>query len=169
MTGTGGAGRGEDAGTDDWDLPRVAVSVNAVIFDAAGRVLVVKPTYKSGWTLPGGQMEADGETPWEACRREVREECGIEVARGRLRVVDFLRPRIGHAGGLRIVFDCGVLDEGEAQTIVVQEGEIGEARFVERHTADDLLRPAVRRRLRALLSSDGVVYLEEGVVVGAVG
>ena len=44
-----------------------------------GRLLIVKPAYKSGWTIPGGVMEADGETPWEACRREVREETGVEA------------------------------------------------------------------------------------------
>jgi 8-oxo-dGTP diphosphatase len=159
-----GGGEGElDAGA--WDVPRVAVSVNALIWDRAGRVLVVKPTYKSGWSLPGGQMEADGETPWEACRREVREECGLEVTAGRMRAVDFRRPRTGHGGGMRVVFDCGVLDEAAAAGIVVQEGEIAECRFVSPDTADDLLRPAVRRRLRAVLSTDAVVYLEEGVPV----
>ena len=165
------AGDGGEAG-GDWDVPRLPVSVNAVIRDGAGRVLVLKPTYKSGWTLPGGQMEADGESPWEACRREVREECGLEVHSGRLRVVDFLRPRIGHGGGIRMVFDCGTVDAEAAGAIVVQEGEIGDHRFAESHIADGLLRPAVRRRLRALLSaSEGtdVVYLEEGRPVEGVG
>lgn len=160
----GYGGRGE--------IPRLPVSVNAVIRDGAGRVLVLKPTYKSGWTLPGGQMEADGESPWEACRREVREECGLEVRSGRLRVVDFLRPRIGHEGGIRMVFDCGEVDAAAAGAVVIQEGEIGDHRFAEPHTADDLLRPAVRRRLRVLLSAAataGVVYLEEGRPVEGVG
>ena len=147
------------------DVPRVAVSVNALVRDGAGRVLVVKPTYKSGWTLPGGQMEADGETPWEACRREVREECGLQVTAGRLRAVDFRRPRPGHGGGIRVVFDCGVVDEAAVAGIVVQEGEIAEYRFATADTADGLLRPAVRRRLRAVLSTEAVVYLEEGVAV----
>src|SRR5260370_14699151 len=44
----------------------IPVSAGALIFDRAGRLLILKPTYKSGWTIPGGVMEADGETPWEA-------------------------------------------------------------------------------------------------------
>ena len=167
MSGRSPAGPPGAAGGDR-DLARLPVSVNAVIRDGAGRVLVLKPTYKSGWTLPGGQMEADGESPWDACRREVREECGLEVTTGRLGVVDFLRPRTGRPGGLRVVFDCGTVDEGAAATVVVQEGEIAEFRFVDRHTADDLLRPAVRRRLHALLTSSAVVYLEEGEPVQGV-
>ena len=60
-------------------VPGIPVSAGAMVFDGQGRLLILKPTYKSGWTIPGGVMEADGETPWDACRREVREETGIEV------------------------------------------------------------------------------------------
>ena len=60
-------------------LPGIPVSAGALIYDRAGRLLILKPTYKSGWTIPGGVMEADGESPWEACQREVREETGLEA------------------------------------------------------------------------------------------
>ena len=62
-----------DADAGEEGLPAIPVSAGALIFDRAGRLLILKPTYKTGWTIPGGVMEADGETPWEACRREVRE------------------------------------------------------------------------------------------------
>src|SRR5580704_4465033 len=88
-------------------LPAIPASAGALIFDRADRLLILRPTYKSGWTIPGGVMEADGETPWEACRREVREECGIEVHRARLACMDFRRPKPGRAGGIRFLFDCG--------------------------------------------------------------
>ena len=52
------------------DPPRIPASAGALIRDVRGRLLILKPTYKSGWTIPGGIIEADGETPWEACRRE---------------------------------------------------------------------------------------------------
>ena len=94
----GGRSRGDSVGPGDGEadsapaetglLPGIPVSAGALIFDRAGRLLILKPTYKSGWTIPGGVMEADGESPWEACRREVREETGIDVARGRLAAVD---------------------------------------------------------------------------------
>ena len=101
-----GAGDGEPAGGQG-PLPAIPVSAGALIFDREGRLLILKPTYKPGWTIPGGVMEADGETPWEACRREVREECGLEVSRGRLACMDFRRPRPGRPGGVRFLFDCG--------------------------------------------------------------
>ena len=74
-------------------------------------LLILKPTYKSGWTIPGGVMEADGESPWEACQREVREETGLEVSRGRL-AAHGLPPRPGGPpGGIRFLFDCGQVSD----------------------------------------------------------
>ncbi|HEX7996182.1 MAG TPA: NUDIX hydrolase, partial [Streptosporangiaceae bacterium] len=84
---------------DEEPIPAIPVSAGALIFDRKGRLLILKPTYKSGWTIPGGVMEADGESPWQACKREVREECGLIVGTGRLACVDFRRPRPGRPGG----------------------------------------------------------------------
>ena len=86
--------------------PRIPASAGALVWDRKGRLLILKPTYKSGWTIPGGEVEADGETPWEACRRETHEECGLDLRNGRLVCVDFLRPRPGRPGGMRFLFDC---------------------------------------------------------------
>ena len=97
-----------------YEVPRIPASAGALIFDEAGRLLILKPTYKAGWTIPGGQVEADGETPWEACRREAREESGVEIETGRLACVDFLRPARADPGGMRFLFDCGVLDAEES-------------------------------------------------------
>jgi hypothetical protein len=57
------------------EVPRIPASAGALIFDEDGRLLILKPSYKKGWTIPGGQIEAAGESPWAACRREAREEC----------------------------------------------------------------------------------------------
>jgi 8-oxo-dGTP diphosphatase len=150
-------------------VPAIPVSAGAVIFDRSGRLLILKPTYKSGWTIPGGVMEADGETPWQACRREVREECGIELRRGRLACVDFRRPRPGSPGGIRFLFDCGSFEDSCLAAITVQAEEICEHRLVALPQALQLLRRPIRRRVRAATSSRALVYLEEGRKVAAVG
>lgn len=55
------------------------VGAGAAIFDAAGRVLLVKHTYGPlNWEVPGGGSEA-GESPAETVVREVREETGLDV------------------------------------------------------------------------------------------
>ena len=158
-TDTGSAGPGI---ADDVSLPAIPVSAGALIWDRAGRLLILKPTYKSGWTIPGGVMEADGETPWEACRREVAEECGLQAGRGRLACMDFRRPRPGGPGGIRYLFDCGAFSDASLAGIVVQPEEISEYRLAELSTALTLLRKPIRRRVRAATGGRGLVYLEDG-------
>src|ERR1700743_1467593 len=119
---------GEASGA--YTVPRVPASAGALIFDRRGRLLILKPTYKSGWTIPGGIMEADGETPWQACRREVAEECGLQVMAGQLACMDFRRPREGRPGGIRYLFDCGIQPDDALQAVVLQQTEISEYRLV---------------------------------------
>ena len=159
-----------EPGTPDADgPPAIPVSAGALITDRAGRLLILKPTYKSGWTIPGGVMEADGETPWEACRREVAEECGLQVGTGRLACMDFRRPRPGRPGGIRYLFDCGAFSDASLDGIVVQPEEISEYRLAELSTALTLLRKPIRRRVRAAARGRRLCYLEDGLPVPAVG
>ena len=143
-------------------VPAIPASAGALIFDPDGRLLILKPTYKSGWTIPGGVMEADGETPWEACRREVREECGLQVRRGRLVCVDFRRPRPGRPGGVRFLFHCGAIDRARLDAVVLQSEEISEHRLEPLPTALTMLRGPIRRRVKAACRAEGLVYLEDG-------
>jgi len=152
-----------------YEIPRIPASAGALVFDAAGRLLILKPTYKSGWTIPGGQVEADGETPWEACKREVLEESGLEIGSGRLACVDFLRPRPERPGGMRFLFDCGVLDQEQLSRVVVQTEEIAEYRLVPVAEALGLLSGPLRRRVRAAVGARHCQYLEDGRPVGGVG
>jgi 8-oxo-dGTP pyrophosphatase MutT (NUDIX family) len=138
------------------------VSAGALIYDRAGQLLILKPTYKSGWTIPGGIMEADGESPWEACQREVREETGLEVSHGRLVVMDFRRPKEARPGGIRFLFDCGQVSDAALADLKLQPEEISEFRLVPLPDALTLLRGPIRRRVRAATKGRGLVYLEHG-------
>jgi ADP-ribose pyrophosphatase YjhB (NUDIX family) len=55
----------------------------AVIFDEQDRVLLCHRRDIDAWNLPGG-LVADGESPWDAALREVREEVGLETEITRL-------------------------------------------------------------------------------------
>jgi 8-oxo-dGTP diphosphatase len=144
------------------ELPRIPASAGALIFDRTGRLLILKPNYKAGWTIPGGQIEETGESPWQGCRRETFEECGLKIERGRLACVDFLRPRPGRAGGVRFLFDCGAFRDRQLAAITIEDAEIDEHRFADLAEASALLSGPVRRRVRAAVGLERCVYLEEG-------
>lgn len=155
--------------------PGIPVSASALIFDRAGRLLILKPTYKSGWTIPGGVMEADGETPWQACQREVREECGLQLRAGSLACMDFRPPAKGRPGGIRYLFDCGALPDDALSQLDLQAAEIEQSRIVPVTEAIPLLRKPIRRRVLAVRRCDGrprkrpAIYLEDGRPVAGVG
>jgi 8-oxo-dGTP diphosphatase len=151
-----------DPAPTDLAVPGIPASAGALIFDQAGQLLILKPTYKTGWTIPGGVMEADGETPWAACRREVHEECGLDVHQARLACVDFRPPRPGKPGGLRFLFDCGALSADHLAAIVLQPEEISAYRLMPVPAALELLRGPIRRRVGAAWQADGPIYLEDG-------
>jgi 8-oxo-dGTP diphosphatase len=54
-------------------------TTDAIISDGSGRVVLIRrKNPPPGWALPGGFID-EGEEAGEACRREAREETGLEV------------------------------------------------------------------------------------------
>lgn len=54
----------------------VAFGTCAILDNSRGRVLLVRHSYRPGWHLPGGGVEA-GEPPAEGIVRELKEEIGF--------------------------------------------------------------------------------------------
>src|SRR3954453_1136775 len=76
-------------------MARPWVAAGVLVHDEEGRLLMVRPTSKDGWDIPGGYVEPD-ESPADAARRELREELGVDRQPGRLLVVDWApRPQEG--------------------------------------------------------------------------
>jgi 8-oxo-dGTP diphosphatase len=150
-----------DAAAPPMARPRVAAG--ALFFDAEDRVLLVKPTYKEGWEIPGGYVEP-GETPLEACRREVNEELGLEVAIGDLLVVDWA-PSEHEGDKVLFVFDGGMLSSRDAHSIVLPADEIAEFGFVAAQALPTLLIARLARRVERAMDarrSNVPSYLEAG-------
>ena len=142
--------------------PKIPVSCGAILLNGQGRLLIVKPSYKSGWSIPGGSMHSSSETPWQACQREVMEETSLTVARGRLVVVDTRPHQDGRQMGMRFLFHCGTVPPEHESRIRVQPGELKEFRFAPVAEALEMLRPAIARRVQVGLVARSCVYLEDG-------
>lgn len=56
----------------------ITLGVKVVVERQDGAVLLEQLSYADGWHLPGGHVEA-GESVYAAARREVHEECGLEL------------------------------------------------------------------------------------------
>lgn len=143
---------------------RKRVAAKVIIQDDVKRLLLVDPTYKPDWDLPGGMAEAN-EPPLHAARREVREELGLEVALGDLLVVDWAAPHGPWDDTLVFIFDGGVLRPNQVSVLRPLDPELASVAFFPREEAKTVLRPYVWRRveyaLRAL-SGGRVRYLHDG-------
>lgn len=138
------------------------------------KLLILKPTYRDYWLLPGGHVET-GESPLQACAREVQEETGLSLEIGGLLCVDFWREGLeASANGrhylqpddeLVFLFDGGSLTSAQRGRIVVPPDEIEDIEFLELEDALALLAPYYNGRVRhAIMAAEAgtVAYLEGG-------
>ncbi|WP_130730133.1 NUDIX hydrolase [Komagataeibacter xylinus] len=109
---------------DGYATPKL--TVRAAVFDAQGRMLLVREVLdRDRWTLPGGWADVNL-TPVENTVKEVREESGFSVRVTKLAAV-WDRDRQGHPPGLfsccTLYFICQ-LTGGSAETSI-ETSEIG--------------------------------------------
>ena len=146
---------------------RALLAAGVLFHDDAGRVLLVEPSYKDVWEIPGGVVD-EGETPYAACEREIGEELGLSRRPGRLLVVDHCRRPHVQWEGIRFVFEGGVLSAEDTTAIELPTDELRSWRFVTIAEAAELVAPPLFRRLEAAAGIDPsspALYLEDGIPV----
>jgi ADP-ribose pyrophosphatase YjhB (NUDIX family) len=142
---------------------RKRVAVKALIRDDAGRFLLVNPTYKEYWDLPGGMVEAN-EPPATALTREVAEELDVRVAVGPVLALDWVGPHGPWDDQLVFVFEATILSSDIAGSLRIADSELSDFGFFSLPDARRLLRNDVAARLDraawALQGPDRVRYAE---------
>lgn len=141
--------------------PRVAAGV--LFFDDEGRVLLVRPSYKEHWEIPGGYVEP-GESPRAACRREIQEELALTPALGPMLVVDWA-PAEHEGDKLLFIFDGGSLGAQQEREIRFADGELTEWRYVLAESLEQYGPPRLARRIRTAIAAriNGMsAYAEHG-------
>jgi 8-oxo-dGTP pyrophosphatase MutT (NUDIX family) len=148
-------------------LPTVYTSALLLLTNAVGQVLVVKPSYRPYWALPGGIVEAD-EAPHTCAEREAAEELGLTVTAGDLLVCDWSPPMGDRPRAMiNFLFDGGVVSDPDV--VRLQEDELEDAAWVSWDKATELLpnhtaaRVPAARRARA---TGRTVYLPTSPLIG---
>lgn len=144
-------------------LPKKRMGAGALIFDENGSFLLVNPTYKEPWEVPGGIVEAH-ESPAQACVREVQEELGLDIALERLLLVDYLSDSPEKVEALMFIFQGPTLPQAEIDAIQLQVEELSEYRFCTIDEAVVLLNVRLGQRVRRsleVMAGNGEVYVED--------
>jgi 8-oxo-dGTP diphosphatase len=112
-----------------------------------GRVLLVHPTYKDTWDVPGGYVERC-ESPAVACRREIAEELRLNRLPRRLLSVDWAASE-GEGDKLLFLFDWGSLGDDEHR--IRLDGRSWTWQWVRLNGLDDFVLNQISRRLRSTI------------------
>ena len=144
-------------------LPKKRMSAGCLFFDERGRLLVVNPTYKETWEIPGGVVE-QSESPREAAIREVAEELGLVCRLERLLCVDYKSETETSIESVQFIFLGPVMSVETINRIRLPREELSEFRLLAPEKAVKLLNKKLRRRVRHCLKAlkrPVTLYLEE--------
>jgi 8-oxo-dGTP pyrophosphatase MutT (NUDIX family) len=145
-------------------LPAKRMGAGVLFLDDDENILIVKPTYREEWLLPGGIVEAN-ESPADACAREVEEELGLRIKAGRLLCLEYRSASPPKTESLQFIFYGGVLTASQREHISLQEAELSVFQFVSLDEAEALLESRSARRVEwawQALREETTIYAENG-------
>ena len=154
---------------DDYvaSLPRKRMSAGVLLHDDTHRVVLVEPSYKPDWDIPGGVVD-HGESPWHAALRELGEELGLVRERMRPLVIDHVAAADdGMPEGSAWRFDGGRISEQELTALPLDDPEILSAGLYRLDEVSGKTSAPLARRLSVALtaaqSNTGPVLCDNGV------
>lgn len=127
-------------------LPAKRMGAGCLFFNDDGQVMLVKPTYKPSWEIPGGVVE-NNESPKQCCQREVREELGLGKEIGHLLVVDYNSETNERTESLMFIFYGGTLSPAEIESIQLKYDELSEFRFFDHPSLPLEMLPILQNRV----------------------
>lgn len=145
-------------------LPTKRMAAGALFLNEEGHLLIVKPTYKDYWLIPGGTIEED-ESPRAACIREVKEEINLDISLERLLCVDYMSKESAKSECIQFAFYGGMLTLKQIQDIHLPAEELSTYQFLPIEEALSMLSPGLVKRIPIclrMLKENTVAYLENG-------
>lgn len=127
-------------------LPQKRMSAGALFLNRENKVLLVKPTYKKHWDIPGGVIEQN-ESPLTACKREVIEELSLDVKIIRLLMVDYKESGQEYTESLAFIFFGGILLETDIKKIKLPPNELERYIFIKTDELPEYLNGNMTKRI----------------------
>lgn len=144
-------------------LPKKRISAGCLFLDENKNLLVVNPTYKNTWEIPGGVVEAN-ESPRKAAKREILEEVGLNCDLVCLLGVDYSGETDKRTESLQFIFLGPTLTPEMIARIRLPQDELSEYRLLPAEEGLKLLNKKLRRRVRhclEMIDRQETLYLEE--------
>ncbi len=143
-------------------LPKKQVGTAVLFFNSKGELLVLHPTYREGWLVPGGATDIN-ESPLSCAIRETREEIGLTTANLQLVGIYYAPQKGFFTDSLKFIYSGGILNDNEIAQIKLQVDEVDKYKFVSSQEAVTLLSHSLKKSLLPCLEAienKSVVYLE---------
>jgi len=143
-------------------LPKKRMGAGALFLNAQGNVLLVNPTYKPQWEIPGGIVELN-ESPRQTCIREIQEELALIRNFERLLCVSYIPASSERTEGVMYIFWGGILTENEIAQIRLPLAELSEFAFVKPDEIKQHLTARLSERVLrclAIIPTEQTLYLE---------
>ncbi|HRY62306.1 MAG TPA: NUDIX hydrolase [Candidatus Paceibacterota bacterium] len=150
-------------------LFKLPLAAGGLFFNNKNEILLLKPTYRDGYLIPGGMVE-EQESPLTALKREINEEIGLQIEKGDILCIDYNPKNDSYNfddSSIQIVFDCGTLNKEQINKITLSE-EHSEFKFRSIEEAVKMCNPKLAKRLPKCIEArklNRCVYLEEGKAV----
>lgn len=150
-------------------LPKKYIGAGVLFTNEQAEILLLKLTYKDGYEVPGGVVDAN-EAPKQAALREVQEELNLVVPVGNLLVVDHWYVQ-NELDNIQMIFDGGVLKPQQIKQIQLQATEISASVFLTvraiQAETDQMQSRLLNRVLLAFRarSEQICIYAENGIII----
>jgi 8-oxo-dGTP pyrophosphatase MutT (NUDIX family) len=140
------------------------MGAHVIFLDEEGRLLLVKPSYRDHWSIPGGMIE-EGESPRTGAIREIKEEIGLDCPKPTFLSIDYISHNGTKTEALQFTFFGGVLNKKQAEAVKVDNKEIVDFKFLPIPEALQMFHPHMRSRMQKCLDAietGTALYLENG-------
>lgn len=147
-------------------VPKKRISSGVLLLNQRYEILILKPSYKDHWSVPGGMLE-NYESPREGAVREVSEEIGLKLGDLKFLCVEYTNKTEKKDDDIFFLFYGGKLTPAEIKDIKIDNDEISEYLFakpeevVKLFAKTGVLSKIILKAIKVLKDNEPV-YLEDG-------